>query len=515
MMSLRTRVSAVSALTLAAVLASCAPEPEATSEPAAPIPPEAAAAAAETITSTDLIERIGLLAADSMRGRDTPSPELDQAARWIASEFERMGLEPAGDDGGYVQGYPIRTLVLDAAASSARLGGTALAAAEAWVPQGVSRSVSATGPLAVIAGQGTLEALGDEVSGRHVLVTGRPELAGGGNLNTALRDAGAVAIWRVDTRDDQAWQAYVTRVAGERTVRVSAESPNAPTVLVREAALRAAIEAAGLPADELLGETDAPVSIQVTDTEVALDVAVDVRQDVEAPNVVAILRGSDPVLRDEYVIYSAHMDHVGVGRPDATGDSIYNGADDDASGTATVIEVAEAMASLPRAPRRSQVFLLVSGEEKGLWGSAHYADNPTVPIENIVANLNADMVGRNWSDTIVAIGKEHSDLGATLERVNQRHPEIGMTAIDDLWPEQNFYGRSDHYNFARKGVPVLFFFNGTHAEYHRPGDHVELIDGEKTARIGRLLFYLGLEISDADQRPQWNPDSYREIVEGG
>jgi len=155
----------------------------------------------------------------------------------------------------------------------------------------------------------------------------------------------------------------------------------------------------------------------------------------------------------------------------------------------------------------------VSGEEKGLWGSAYFAENPTVPVEGMVANLNADMVGRNWPDTIVAIGREHSDLGETLARVNAERPDIGMTAIDDLWPEESFYRRSDHFNFARRGVPVLFFFNGTHEDYHRPSDELEKIDTEKTARIGRLLYWLGLEVTNADERPRWDPDSYREIVE--
>lgn len=236
------------------------------------------------------------------------------------------------------------------------------------------------------------------------------------------------------------------------------------------------------------------------------------RGEGDAPNVVAVLEGSDPALRDEYLVYSAHMDHVGIRTPDEAGDSIWNGADDNASGTTAVLEVAEAMASLPTAPRRSVIFLLVSGEERGLWGSEYYADNPTVPAGQIVANLNADMVGRNWPDTIVAIGKEHSDLGTTLERVNAAHPELGMTAIDDLWPDENFYARSDHYNFARKGVPILFFFNGTHDDYHGRDDEVDRIDTDKASRIARLLFYLGMEIADADQRPEWNPDSYREIV---
>ena len=233
-----------------------------------------------------------------------------------------------------------------------------------------------------------------------------------------------------------------------------------------------------------------------------------------APNVVAVLEGSDPALRGQHVVFSAHMDHVGVGPPDARGDSIYNGADDDASGVAAVLEVAEAMASLPTPPRRSTIFLLVSGEEGGLWGSDWYAEHPTVPLDSLVANVNVDMVGRNWSDTIVAIGKEHSDLGETLEQVSARHPELGMAPVDDLWPEERFYFRSDHYNFARRGVPVLFFFSGTHEDYHMPGDEPSRIDVEKASRVARLLFLLGVEIGDADEPPAWDRQSYRSIVTG-
>jgi Zn-dependent M28 family amino/carboxypeptidase len=234
--------------------------------------------------------------------------------------------------------------------------------------------------------------------------------------------------------------------------------------------------------------------------------------DVTAPNVVAILPGSDPALRDEYVVFSGHMDHVGIGTPDANGDSIFNGADDDASGTIAVVEIAEAMASLPTAPRRSMMFLLVSGEEKGLWGSEYFADNPSVPTDRMVADFNTDMVGRNWPDTIVAIGKEHSDLGTTLERVNAAHPELRMTAIDDIWPQESFYTRSDHFNFAVKGVPILFFFNGTHEDYHGRDDEPDRIDAEKAARIAQLVFYLGLEVGNAQARPVWNPESYSRIV---
>ena len=118
-------------------------------------------------------------------------------------------------------------------------------------------------------------------------------------------------------------------------------------------------------------------------------------------------------------------------------------------------------------------------------------------------------------DTIVAIGKEQSDLGETLARVNAAHPELNLTAIDDIWPEQNFYQRSDHFNFARRGVPILFFFCGTTEDYHRPSDEISKVDALKATNTAKLLFYLGLEVADNPQRPQWNPESYAEIVDGG
>ncbi|MBV6522655.1 MAG: hypothetical protein MNPFHGCM_02803 [Gemmatimonadaceae bacterium] len=230
-----------------------------------------------------------------------------------------------------------------------------------------------------------------------------------------------------------------------------------------------------------------------------------------APNVVGILYGADPALRDEFVLVSAHMDHLGVRAGEA--DSIWNGADDNASGTAGVIELAEAFA-IAR-PRRSIILLTVSGEERGLLGSTHFANHPPVPIDRVVAAFNLDMIGRNWKDTIVVIGKDHSDLGATLLRVNALHPELCIEAIDDLWPEEDFYSRSDHFNFARRGVPVLFFFNGTHVDYHEASDSPEKVDVEKEARIVQLVYYMGLEIANSDDRPRWKDESRKRIVERG
>jgi Zn-dependent M28 family amino/carboxypeptidase len=189
-----------------------------------------------------------------------------------------------------------------------------------------------------------------------------------------------------------------------------------------------------------------------------------------------------------------------------------------------VVELAEAFAQRGARPKRSVMFMTVSGEEKGLWGSEYFSEHPTVPIGSIVANLNIDMIGRNsgtsvgdtlkWKDTIAVIGRDHSNLGATLDSVAKRHPELRMNPVNDPWPQENLYFRSDHFNFARKGVPVLFFTSGLHSDYHEPSDSPDKIDGEKEARLLRLLFHAGRAIGDAAERPKWNPESYKRIVEG-
>ena len=229
------------------------------------------------------------------------------------------------------------------------------------------------------------------------------------------------------------------------------------------------------------------------------------------PNVAGILEGSDPRLRHEYLIYSAHIDHIGISPGQA--DSINNGADDNASGVAGLLELVEAFTQPGVRPKRSLLFLAPSGEEDGLLGSAHFTEHPTVPLDQVVANLNMDLVGRNWRDSVIAVGPEQSDLGTTLGRVVQAHPELRMTPIADRWPEERIFYRSDHYNFARKGVPILFFTSGTHADYHRRATSPRLIDGEKEARLVRLLFYLGAAVADQGSRPKWTPESYRQIVE--
>jgi Zn-dependent M28 family amino/carboxypeptidase len=230
------------------------------------------------------------------------------------------------------------------------------------------------------------------------------------------------------------------------------------------------------------------------------------------PNVVGILEGSDSTLRDEYVAYTAHFDHIGVspGQPD----SINNGADDNASGVAGLLELAEAFSQPGARPRRSLLFLAPSAEEPGLLGSAHFTDHPPVPLGKIVADINMDLIGRNWPDSVIAVGLELSDLGETLQQVVSAHPELRMTPIRDRWPEERIFYRSDHYNFARKGVPILFFTSGTHPDYHRPSDEPSRINTEKESRLVQLLFYLGAAVANRAERPRWSAESYRQIVEG-
>ncbi len=227
-------------------------------------------------------------------------------------------------------------------------------------------------------------------------------------------------------------------------------------------------------------------------------------------NVAGILRGSDPELRDEYVVLTAHYDHVGIRRP-VDGDSVYNGADDNASGSAGVLEIAEAFATLGERPRRSILFLHVSGEEHGLLGSRYYSDNPTVPVENIVANINLDMISRNSPDSIVVIGKDYSTLGDVVNRVGDRHPELNLVPSDDIWPEERFFYRSDHFNFARLEIPSLFFFAGVHEDYHQPSDEIHTIDPDKAARVSQLVFYTTQEIANAPGRPEWDPEGLAEV----
>jgi len=483
--------------------------------------------AVESITPADVQTRIGILADDSMLGRATPSPQLELVASYIAREFRRLGLTPGGDKGTYLQRYPIERFELVAESSFVSLAGPVAAT---W----------RLGKEVLLLGGGPPP---EQITGPAVFVTGTPAPGGGGGGGGAIDPAAisgkvvfllidrgqtplarqvarlhAMAIVGISPIADSLWSLIASRQSGVITSNPSQSALGAPAFRTREATARVFFARVGIDLDSARAAMAAPVVVRALP---GVSVRIAVRQRVldraSAPNVIGILEGSDPRLRSEYLFFTGHMDHIGTpgageGCSARGGDSICNGADDDASGTTAVIEAAAAFSRLAPRPRRSLVFMTVSGEERGLWGSQYFSEHPTVPLEDVVADLNIDMIGRNWKDTIVAIGKEHSDLGATLNRVGAAHPELHMTPIDDIWPQENFYFRSDHYNFARKGVPILFFFNGTHPDYHQVGDSPDRIDAEKESRIIKLVFYLGLDIANAAERPKWNPESYKRIV---
>jgi len=249
---------------------------------------------------------------------------------------------------------------------------------------------------------------------------------------------------------------------------------------------------------------------------------------VKSYNVAGMLPGSDPALSKEVVVLSAHLDHIGVGRPDKTGDTINNGALDDAVGIASLIEEAKRFKTAGTKPRRSILFLAVTAEEKGLVGSDYFANNPTVPLSSIVADVNLDMpiITYKFQD-IMVYGAGHSTLGPIVERAGKA---IGVPLSDDPLPGENIFVRSDHYNFVRKGVPSVFLWPGAGGpgraayddfmknHYHQPSDEIgqlPAIDWESGVRFVDVNYRIAREIADGEQRPVWNKGDFFGLTYNG
>ena len=255
--------------------------------------------------------------------------------------------------------------------------------------------------------------------------------------------------------------------------------------------------------------------------------------EVDSENVIAIIEGTEKP--DEYLILTAHLDHVGYGRTGSRlrksyvgeiKDRIHNGADDDGSGTVAMLEIAQAFKQASKkgkGPKRSIIFLHVTGEEKGLLGSAYYSDNPIYPLSKTVANLNLDMIGRidptrkgDKREYIYIIGSDHDsqDLHNISEQTNLQTVNIDLdyryNAKDD---PQRFYYRSDHYNFAKKGIPIIFYFSGTHEDYHLPSDTPDKINYDLLELRSKLIFYTAWNIANRDQRVIVDPKPESEIFE--
>ncbi len=453
------------------------------------------------ITASDMRARVRFLASDMLGGRDTPSPGLDVTANYVAAEFRRLGLE--APQGGYIQRYRLVRTEMGAGWSLSLAQGRRRVnlklGEDFWGVPWAAGTVE--GPLRFVGdrlpeGAGAAGAAAVWVARLSVDVTPRQWLA-------AATEAGALGLVFVLPADLR-YQVTEWLVGDGKAYDLGDIEPSLPAALIAEAALASALEGLGLE----VSPAGFPPQLDLT-ARLSADMQVET---AAAPNVIGILPGSDPELRDQYVMVSAHMDGLGIG-PAVDGDSIYNGADDNASGVAALLEIAEAFASLGKRPGRSLVFLTVSGEEKGLLGSSWFVRYPPIPLERVVADLNIDMIGRNWEDTIAVIGKSYSTLGALIDSVAAANPSLHITPIDDPWPAERFFWRSDHFNFARKGIPAVFFFSGVHEDYHRPSDEVGKIKVAKAARITRLIFEVAFAAANAEDPPVWDPRARDAIVE--
>jgi hypothetical protein len=472
--------------------------------------------AAETITELDVMRRVALIAHDSMMGRDTPSRGLEATAQYVVSEFRRAGLKPGDDNGDYLQRFVLTRWVMDTGRSMVQLEargirGMAQLGIDARYIDGKIPDAPVRGNVMLIAGH----APPGNVRGHIALLVidySKPLPASLGQRVFDLAARGPKAVLILSNRDSATFADRLQTAAPARLTLDPAEgaSASAPVIEVHERALGPVLAAAGIDGSRLrrLNRTEPRILHDLT---IEVRLARKILMRAEPPNVLGILEGSDPILRREYLAYSAHIDHIGI--TPGLADSINNGADDNASGVAGLLELVQAFAQPGARPKRSILFFAPSAEEPGLLGSAHFTRHPTIPLDRIVANVNMDLIGRNWRDSVIVVGPEYSDLGEILEQVVRAHPELEMTPIADRWPEERIFYRSDHYNFARKGVPILFFTSGTHADYHRPSDDPERINGEKESRLVRLLFHLGTAVANRPSRPRWKPESHQQIVE--
>jgi hypothetical protein len=525
-------------------VAACAHPPQTGTAPSTPAPQAASTGA---ITAGDLRSRLFIYADDSMQGRETGKIGDYKATTYIAAEAKRMGLEPAGDNGTYFQVIPLRWLVLDSTTSHVTVNGTPIAlGTDVMVLPPVDgipipKSASLEGVPTIYGGKfddATLVSP-DRVTGKIVIVGVPPGTGDGFTQERILRDlqqfATASAIVFTNRND---LPGLLSQIFDQQPAEIG-DSSTAP------ARIPPILFISTPAAERILG---APASAWKTGAAGApLTVVYNYRRSppqADARNVVAMLPGSDPTLRGEYVALGAHNDHIGMAkvavdhdsiwvfnhvmRPhgadtplapptaDQTArmramldslrklhpprrDSIYNGADDDGSGTVSALEIAQSFAAAHTRPKRSLLFVWHTGEEEGLWGSDWYTRHTTVPRDSIVAQLNMDMIGRGDSVDLAGGGPTYvqligskrlsTELGAIVESVNAREPRPFAFdyAYDANGDPNQFYCRSDHAMYARFGIPIVFFTAGDHPDYHMLTDEPQAIDYAKMARIDQLV----------------------------
>ncbi|MCB9055256.1 MAG: M28 family peptidase [Chitinophagales bacterium] len=468
---------------------------------------------AATITAADMKKHLYTIASAEMEGRDTPSPGLEKAAEYIEAHFKSLGLLPGNKDS-YRQYYPLYKDSMTGAGMV--INGQNFELDKDFQPQTSNYPAEMRFSEVVFAGYGISD--GDNrddykdlnVAGKLVMIidgtpTGyKPSQSGFrspassfGKMNAAMKN-GAAAILFVYNNFPR--RAFNSNSNWSMNSYRSTQMPLAFTISPNIAA-KIMNEDSKVLADKM---KEGSLEPKAYDAEVDLSYS-KTTQVTKVSNVLGLLEGTD--LKDEYVVLTAHYDHVGKR---SNGD-IYYGADDDGSGTTGILELAEAFAEAKKAgkgPRRSILFMTVSGEEKGLWGSHYYSEHPVYPLEKTTVDLNIDMIGRIGTEYlkskdstnytyIIGDDKLSSDLATITDQVNSTYTKLKLDRkYNDPNDPNRFYFRSDHYNFAQKGVPIIFYFNGTHADYHRPTDTPDKINYPLMAKRAQLVFYTAMEMAN-------------------
>ena len=495
------------------------------------------------------------LADDLMRGRDTGSPEHEIAARYVASYFQALGLEPAGDEGTFLQAVPLLQYQVDTDSLHMSAKGPSGELEFKWKEDflmggdAVREETSITAPV-VFVGHGIVapdldhdDYEGVDVENKIVLMIGgapaslphnqRAYYSSGSNKIQEAVDRGAVGV--ISFRNSERAQKYpwerVTRNSGRpgmTWLNASGEASDywpeiEGSAFLRQETVERMLEGSGHTLQELL-EAEATHSLESFELPIEVSLSqTTTHERISSSNVAAILRGSDPQLQDEYVLYTAHSDHVGVGA-EVDGDDIYNGAYDNALGVSILMEAARIFATAKARPARSILFLTVTAEEKGLLGSKYFARFPTVPIDSIVANINLDMPLLLYPlADVIAFGAEHSSLEAPVSHAAQ---VVGFELTEDPMPEEVLFIRSDQYSFVREGIPSIFFVSGMQSSdpeieggavmqefltqhYHAPSDELSLpVDWDSAKRFTDANYLIGLEVANTPERPTWNEGDF-------
>ncbi|HDL17816.1 MAG TPA: M20/M25/M40 family metallo-hydrolase, partial [Bacteroidetes bacterium] len=479
------------------------------------------------VSAEKIARHLAFLSSDAMKGRNTPSPELDSAAVYIAGEFAGYGLKPAGDNGTYFQKFFVLHSRLgqpNAFAIITDSSETAFDIKQDFVPLHFSANRQIVAPV-VFAGYGITAAKynyddynGIDVRGKIVLIfTHEPQEKNANSVfdgekltdfskpvNKAIsaREHGAAGMIVVTDpnhrfrRPPNPWPSLM-RISPKGGIPLTLEERMENKIVAVRTGKNLAeflLDGTGKTMAELQTLIDTglqPHSFEIPGKKIKMETHLNYDRK-PTQNVVGLLEGSDPLLKEEVIIIGAHYDHLGT-RNDTI---IYNGADDNASGTVGILTVAETLAENNLHPRRSILFCAWAGEEKGLFGSRYYVDSaPVFPLENTVANMNLDMIGRNDSGKVELEGLYSS--AELAEIINQENEGVGLKIV----AKKSSAGRSDHASFLRKGVPAVEFFTGFHPDYHQPTDTAEKCFPEGIAQICRLVAKVSLRLAIDKKRP--------------